>query len=215
MRKETKLFFTAAMAFLTLAGCNNPAPKQPHVVKETASYTIVFDGNRAQLSAAEFKAFDAFVQTVPASAVTYAGITADENISSSLTRAKHVRTYLIKQGVPREAIHIQPAADSDPQSIGLLIEYAKALPPEPCPDWSKNSIANYNNTEMSNFGCAYYNNLAVQMVNPADYDRGHGVAEFNGDRDSVGLQKYMLAVPAATAGASAGASSSAGGASSQ
>jgi len=62
-----------------------------------------------------------------------------------------------------------------------------------CPDWSDNPIHNHQNTDFSNFGCAYYNDIAVQVENPDDLQQGHGILVGNGDRDSVNAQKYLTA----------------------
>lgn len=75
-----------------------------------------------------------------------------------------------------------------------------STPPAPspayaCPDWSSDSIHNYSNKDFSNYGCAHYNNLAVQVVNPADLQNGHGDLEGSGDRESAVVQKYMSATP--------------------
>ncbi len=67
--------------------------------------------------------------------------------------------------VPREKV-----ARYDAETGG--IEYAY-----PCPDWSHSSIANYDNSFHSNYGCAVNNNLAVQLANPEDLDHGRASAE--------------------------------------
>ena len=64
-----------------------------------------------------------------------------------------------------------------------------------CPNWSSNPMHNYDNTDFSNQGCAYYNNLAAEVVNPEDLQKGHGQAISSGDRESVNIQKYLTAVP--------------------
>lgn len=46
--------------------------------------------------------------------------------------------------------------------------------PYPCPDWSHNTVRNYDNSVHSNYGCATANNIAVQLEEPADLHRGHG-----------------------------------------
>src|ERR1700722_9868836 len=62
-----------------------------------------------------------------------------------------------------------------------------------CPDWSGSPVQNHQNQDFSNFGCAYYNNIAVQVENPDDLQQGHGVLVGDGDRDSVNAQKYLTA----------------------
>ena len=46
--------------------------------------------------------------------------------------------------------------------------------PARCPDWSHSASNNYDNSVHSNYGCAVGNNMAVQLADPADWQRGHG-----------------------------------------
>lgn len=62
-----------------------------------------------------------------------------------------------------------------------------------CPDWSSNPAHNFYNKDFSNLGCAYYNNLAVQVSTPDDLQKGHGQEIGSGERESTVLQKYMSA----------------------
>lgn len=62
-----------------------------------------------------------------------------------------------------------------------------------CPNWSSNSSHDYQNTEFSNFGCAYYNNLSMQVSNPDDLRIGQGDMTGTGDRESAVLDRYMKA----------------------
>ncbi|HEU5046751.1 MAG TPA: CpaD family pilus assembly lipoprotein [Rickettsiales bacterium] len=62
-----------------------------------------------------------------------------------------------------------------------------------CPNWSSNASHDYQNTEFSGFGCAYYNNLSVQVANPDDLHMGHGDMTGSGDRESAVLDRYMKA----------------------
>ncbi|MEI7668503.1 MAG: CpaD family pilus assembly lipoprotein [Pseudomonadota bacterium] len=66
-----------------------------------------------------------------------------------------------------------------------------------CPDWSSNPKYNYSNSDFSNFGCAYHNNLSAQVVDKNDLEKGNGDKKSNGDRESVNLQKYEAATPQA------------------
>ena len=62
-----------------------------------------------------------------------------------------------------------------------------------CPDWSSDPVHNHQNLDFSNFGCSYYNNIAVQVENPDDLQQGHGTLVSDGDRESVNSQKYLTA----------------------
>lgn len=75
-----------------------------------------------------------------------------------------------------------------------------------CPDWSSNPVANYNNDDFSNLGCATGNNLYVQLKNPVDYEHGNGKAGISAARDSTALQGYLTGASAPSASASSSAS---------
>ena len=47
--------------------------------------------------------------------------------------------------------------------------------PHPCPDWSQTQTANYEHQMHSNYGCAVNTNSALQVAEPSDLYRGHGV----------------------------------------
>lgn len=64
--------------------------------------------------------------------------------------------------IPREK-----KAVYDPQTQETVLPY-------PCPDWSHNTVRNYDNSAHSNFGCATHNNMAIQLEDPRDLHRGHG-----------------------------------------
>ncbi len=64
-----------------------------------------------------------------------------------------------------------------------------------CPDWSSSPTHNYENKDFSNFGCAYYNNVAVQLSDPADLEKGHGQNRGSADREGIIIQKYISAAP--------------------
>jgi pilus assembly protein CpaD len=116
-----------------------------------------------------------------------------------------VRDYLVAQGFEKKVIHLQPTPKMDPRTVLLTVQYAKGIPPQPCPDWSKNATHNYNDGNASNFGCAYNNNLILQLADPEDYNKGEGAPHFDGARDSAVLGHY-LADTAQPAGGGGGGS---------
>jgi pilus assembly protein CpaD len=213
---KLNLRHVAAMALLTaaLAGCDSPAPppaKTAHVRQESVSHAVLFHDGSMRMAPSEQDALASFVNTVPAGAVSSVGLAVDDTNLRAVARARSVRDYLVKQGFSPQEIRMQPTPGIDPLTVMLSIRYAQVMPPGPCPDWSKNSIHNYENSDESNFGCAYYNNLIVQLANPSDYNGGHGTPVFDGPRDSVIMQRYLADTPPPAA--SGGASASAGGSS--
>jgi len=180
--------FTVAVIMLT--ACNSPVPKTADVKTEVVYHAIEYDNNKLQPSVLEAEKLDMFMESVPVDAVSYVGLQTVNSNQRAIERAKRLKLYLVKQGLTPKLIHLQPSVIEDGQVITLTIEYAKAVPPKPCPDWSKNSITNYNNTPGSNFGCAYYNNFIIQLDNPADFKNGHGNSRIDETRSSNVIQKY-------------------------
>jgi len=199
-----------AAVFVVLAGCSNPVPKAPHVRMETVSHTIAFNDGVTRLNPAEQDALASFVSTIPPSAVSSVALAADDMSPRAVARARSVRDYLVRQGFDKHSFRLYPSSDMDARTVVVSVQYAKALPPQGCPDWSKTSIANYDNSDASGFGCAYYNNLIVQLANPADYNGGHGTPVADGARDSVVLQRYLADTPQPSSGSSSGSSASSG-----
>jgi type IV pilus biogenesis protein CpaD/CtpE len=64
--------------------------------------------------------------------------------------------------------------------------------PHPCPDWSKNSVVNYSNSNHSNFGCATANNAALQLEDPRDLHQGHGDQSPDMETTTHVVERYRL-----------------------
>ncbi len=65
-----------------------------------------------------------------------------------------------------------------------------------CPNWSKASTPNFDNAQMSNFGCGVNSNLAAMVANPQDLVSGR---EGSGVGDTLtaskAVEQYRKAVP--------------------
>jgi type IV pilus biogenesis protein CpaD/CtpE len=194
---------------LLLSACNSPEEKTAHITTQAASHYIIFSIKKTTPSQSELLRLDAFVTSVPVLAVSYVGLEADDTNPAALKRAKWIKAYLVKHGIDANTIHLEPVLGAYSTML-LTIEYSVAITPQHCPDWSKNAIANYDNTRFSNFGCSYYNNIVQQLSDPADFNGGQGTSQESGARESVTLQKYYLATPFSTGASSSGVSSSSG-----
>jgi pilus assembly protein CpaD len=58
-------------------------------------------------------------------------------------------------------------------SVRVIVSRAKATVPG-CPDWSRQSEANFNSHNASNYGCAINGNLAAMIADPRDLVLGRG-----------------------------------------
>lgn len=58
-----------------------------------------------------------------------------------------------------------------PGSVRVVVSRTRAEVPN-CPNWSVPSTPNYNNRNMSNFGCSVNSNMAAMIANPEDLIHG-------------------------------------------
>lgn len=77
----------------------------------------------------------------------------------------------------------QKVATVDSQTGALVL-------PHPCPDWSQSQVHNYLNEPHSNFGCATNTNTALQLADPQDLVRGHGVDGPDGNITAHVVEQY-------------------------
>lgn len=66
-----------------------------------------------------------------------------------------------------------PVANSqaEPGMVRVVVDRKRAFVPG-CPDWDRPSQPNYDNANISNFGCGVNANLAMQVANPEDLLHG-------------------------------------------
>ena len=72
---------------------------------------------------------------------------------------------MVSAGAPVTAGLVQPGA------VRVVVSRRRATVPG-CPNWSLPSQPNYDNRNMSNFGCGVNTNLAAQIANPEDLIHG-------------------------------------------
>jgi pilus assembly protein CpaD len=72
---------------------------------------------------------------------------------------------MVSQGAPVTAGAVTPGA------VRVVVSRRRAVVPN-CPNWSLPSQPNYDNRNMSNFGCGVNSNLAAMIANPEDLIHG-------------------------------------------
>jgi pilus assembly protein CpaD len=72
---------------------------------------------------------------------------------------------MVSEGAPITTGAIRPG------SLRVVVSRRRAVVPN-CPNWSLPSQPNYDNRNMSNFGCGVNSNLAMQVANPEDLLHG-------------------------------------------
>lgn len=72
---------------------------------------------------------------------------------------------LVSEGAPVTVGAVQPG------TVRVVVSRRRAVVPG-CPDWRLPSQPNYDNRNISNFGCGVNSNLAMQVADPVDLIRG-------------------------------------------
>ena len=81
-----------------------------------------------------------------------------------------------------------------PDEVVITMDYSYVETPR-CPDWRKNPMINYSNTNHSNFGCSTATNFAKQTANPHDLvQSGTTLITPDATRDSLAIQTYRTGV---------------------
>ncbi|MFN4088478.1 MAG: CpaD family pilus assembly lipoprotein [Alphaproteobacteria bacterium] len=111
--------------------------------------------------------------------------------------AKGLRPGALVEGVPGAV-----AATDPHQAVVYVGRYHVVLPD--CPDWRKQTGADFTNTPSSNFGCATTVNFARMLADPGDLVQGRDPGPSDGERMAATIRGYREAArERATAGTQA------------
>lgn len=179
---------------------------------ERANYrhVVSFATDSAELGARERDGLRRFLQTTglkPGDVVRLEGH-ADEragelyNLDLSAQRIAAVRTLLESAGyqqveiVPTAYGERAPAAPgSDPadwrqnRRVEVVVERALVVLPE-CPDWSRESGADFANLPFSNLGCGVRTNQGLMVAEPRDLERGRRLGPADGVKAAGAIERY-------------------------
>lgn len=101
---------------------------------------------------------------------------------------------LVSEGGPVLAGAIAPG------TIRIVVSRTRASVPD-CPNWRDPSEPNYNNRQLSNFGCGVNRNIAAMIANPEDLVHGReGSGLVNSLTLTKAVQAYRAAPPTGTKG---------------
>jgi pilus assembly protein CpaD len=96
---------------------------------------------------------------------------------------------LVTPGAPVTAGMVQPG------SARVVVARRRAEVPN-CPNWSRTSQPDWNNSSMSNFGCGVNSNLAAQIANPEDLLHGREGATVTDTRTATrAVEMYRSKAP--------------------
>ena len=183
-----------------VAGCTTPgSADQPArglasvnvpVVSRT-DFALDLAAPDGDLSSAEQARLDAWYKSL---GLTYGDLIYVDGLYADAARADVGRVtgkygLLVSAGTPVTAGVVQPG------SVRVVVTRTRASVPS-CPDWSRPSSPDYDNMQMSNFGCGVNANIAAMVAHPGDLVHGReGDALVDGLTASKAIQAYRTAKP--------------------
>lgn len=112
----------------------------------------------------------------------------------AVAQASLVRDAAVRRGA--RPYEVQMRLTDDPPGTPLIVSYEKYAAQGPaCGDYSQSS-ANDRNAVHPNYGCAYQNNLAAMVANPADLLRQRSEEPPDANRRSAVLERFRAGVQA-------------------
>ena len=113
---------------------------------------------------------------------------------AAVAQASLVRDAAVRRGA--RPYEVQMRLTDDPLGAPLVVSYQRYAAQGPaCGDFSHDA-ANSRNAAHPNHGCAYQNNLAAMVANPADLLQQRGETPPDAVRRSVVLESYRAGRPA-------------------
>ena len=116
---------------------------------------------------------------------------ANEIAAGSTGHAVHYA--LVRAGVPRSAIRVAPyfvGNHARTASVRLSFLRVKAVTPK-CGVWPEKVPNSFDNAQYQNYGCAYQQNIAAMVANPADFVRPRPLEPANGERRAKVISDYQ------------------------
>ena len=107
----------------------------------------------------------------------------------------NIQAVLAGMGIPRNRVHSGTYyADSNGASSPIRLSFtAIGASVEQCGKWTEDLAGvNGENQNYHNFGCAYQNNLAAMIANPADLLAPRGMTTIDAERRNVAIDKYRI-----------------------
>lgn len=180
MSKKSMRYMTIAILVggaSALGGCaGTPASEnrtlysvhQP--VVERSQYVIDLNQSSGGLASGEATRLDQWMQVLEVGYGDAIAVDAGGGVVSSGVR-RDIADIAAQRGM--QIADYAPITDQPfyPGTVRVVVSRSEAYVPG-CPDWSKNSQANFNSTTSANYGCATNSNLAAMVANPEDLIRG-------------------------------------------
>lgn len=182
-----------------VAACSTPRVDQPtrgltavnQPVVTRTDYAVDLSAPDGSLSPSEQARLDAWFTSL---GLSYGDLVYVDGPYSEAARADVARVtgkfgLLVNQGAPVTAGSIQPGV------VRVVVSRTRASVPG-CPNWDRPATPDFENHQMSNYGCAIGSNLAAMVAHPGDLVHGReGEALIDGLTASKAIQSYRTAKP--------------------
>jgi len=200
MRKGTAIVLLAS----ALAACTTPQIDQPsrglmavnQPVVTRSDYAVDLSAPDGSLSPGEQARLDAWYTSL---GLGYGDLVFVDGSYAEAARADVARVtgkygLLVTRGAPVTAGNIQPG------TVRVVVSRTRATVPG-CPNWDRPASPDFDNQQMSNYGCAISGNFAAMVAHPGDLVHGReGEALVDGLTASKAIQAYRTAKPTGEGG---------------
>jgi pilus assembly protein CpaD len=117
-----------------------------------------------------------------------------ESARADVARVTGKYGLLVSRGYPVTAGSIQPGA------VRVVVSRTRASVPG-CPNWDRPASPDFENRQMSNYGCSIGSNMAAMVAHPGDLEYGReGAVLIDGLTSSKAIQSYRAAKPTGEGG---------------
>lgn len=191
--------FAILLLASAIAGCTTPQVDQPSrglkavnqpVVTRT-DYAVDLAAQDGSLSPGEQARLDSWYSSL---GLGYGDIVYVDGAYAGAARPDVARVtgkygLLVSPGAPVTAGAIQPGA------VRVVVSRTRATVPN-CPNWDRPASPDFENHQMSNYGCAISGNFAAMVAHPGDLVHGReGEALVDGLTASKAIQSYRTSKP--------------------
>lgn len=205
------LFLATCFPALVLAGCANHSEnnftvgsvqstyktKHPIVIDEKAkTLDVPVPSSSYDLPTPAQSSIQGFASDFQGGAngvVTVMVPAGSANEAAARTIAPKVVAVLVSSGIPRRRVRTSSYyASESGSSAPIRLSYTSLQASvEECGKWPEDLAGpNSDNQNYHNFGCAYQNNLAAMVANPADLLGPRGMTPIDAERRNVAIETY-------------------------
>jgi pilus assembly protein CpaD len=187
-----------------IAGCSTPQVDQPsrgliaanQPVVTRSDYAVDLSAPDGSLSSGEQARLDSWYSSL---GLGYGDVVYVDGAYAEAARADVARVtgkygLLVSRGAPVTAGNVQPGA------VRVVVSRTRATVPD-CPNWDRPASPDFDNQQMSNYGCAISGNMAAMVANPGDLVHGReGDALVDSLTAGKAIQSYRTAKPTGEGG---------------